>query len=258
MPLERAPLLFAEQRVAAIAFRKGRFHHTFGGPLRPQGTDRSATGGRRLHQLFDLDLTDPAIPEALRKLGLTRIPLLYCFDFRVNRFGYRCLEDGTVHVFFWKKEQNVSRKEAFPSDPFPDEFPQRAVSLKREPYDPASSADALRFAGVFGLAGLARPARTRVLKEQRTWFENLNGEPPESESALEAWLSGPFLQGRPNSRCPNPECRWHRVSGGLNPFCVVPSEPVPGVSLFGAHGGIQVVYERCPACEMIVASNQSG
>ena len=251
-------LLFADGHVAEAVSRKGRHRHSFGGPLRYRGSSREDWGGRLLHKLFELDLTDPVVPLRLQLPGLTRLPLLYCFDFRVNRFGYQCVDDETVHVLFWKKEANVSRREEFPEPEFPEEFPERPISLRRIPFDPSSPGDAFELAGAFGLDGLSPVDRTRLLKEQRTWFENVHGEPPETDAELREWMCRPFLQGRPNSRCPNADCRWNRRAGGLVPFAVVPSEPVPGVRIFGESGQAQVVFEICGDCRTIAPSNQSG
>jgi hypothetical protein len=51
------------------------------------------------------------------------------------------------------------------------------------------------------------------------------------------------MQGRPNSKCPNPKCSNHAVAGEMHIFALIQDKPAPGVSLWGEWGeGVDLIW----------------
>ncbi len=247
---DSSTLCFHDHRVTCAKEGISKYGHTFGGPIAHPGATRKKCKGRLLHLLHRINLQDPVI--GLKIPGVQWLPLYYCFDFRVNAFGYRLTSDADLQVYFWRKEQNVSKEESFPDDDYPTEFPQRKIALKRFSYDPTNRKDAFSMAGVFGIDRLSAKDRAWVLRQ-----EAATSISSETEEELLASLSSPFVQCRPNSQCPNPDCKNHAIRGALQPIALVPNEPVKGVQLFGLYeDDVQLIFELCPDCNTIHVCNQ--
>ena len=202
-----------------------------------------------------INLEDPLIP--LNVPGVQWLPLYYCFDFRVNELGYRLTSDEDLEVFFNNDDPHVSTDEEYPADDFPTEFSKSDIALDRFAYDPTNRDDAYRFGAVFGLDRLSRVDRKSVLDEHAEHMEMLLDWRPDTEEELLEELASPFAQGRPNSRCLNPDCSNNTATGSLAVIALMPAEPVPGVYTFGGryHEG-QLIFELCPRCHTIHVSNQ--
>lgn len=229
--------------------------HTFGGPPAHAGATRERCNDRLLHLLHHINLADPLIPIEIPEVQW--LPLYYCFDFRVNELGYRLTSGNDLVAFFDDDDPHVTEEEGFPSDDFPTEFPKCDIALSRFPYDPGKRDDAYQFGAVFGLDRLSAADRKSVLDQHSDDLAMLLDWRPESEEELLDSLSFPFVQGRPISRCLNPECTNHSVSGKLRTIALMPSEPVPGVYAFGTPSHeVQVIFELCPECQTIHVSNQ--
>lgn len=249
-------LFFYNWSITSAGLGESRFGHSFGGPPAHRGARRENCQGRLLHLLHHINLADPAI--GLEVAGIQWLPLYYCFDFRVNALGYRLLSDHDVQVYFWHDEANVSDTEQFPDDDYPTEFPRRPIALDRFAYDPTDREDAYRMAGIFGIERLSAEDRRWVLEQEAESFEETCGYRAESEEELLESFSHPFVQGPPNSRCPNPDCPNHTVPGNLRVIAMMPAEPVPGVHTFGRWGGgARLIFELCPQCHTIHVSNES-
>lgn len=68
-------------------------------------------------------------------------------------------------------------------------------------------------------------------------------------------LASGLSQGAPKTECINPDCEKQT----MNVLAVVYHGEVDGVSFWGPYGdeeGIQIVYEICPRCAMLFATNQ--
>ncbi len=256
MPERSRSFLFGLSRVAAVGGGSGAFAHTFGGPSDRVGASPAECGGRRIHLLFRLDLSDPAVPIALP--GVRFLPLYYCFDFRVNELGYRLTTDGAMTTYFPENEPNVSGHEQWPADDYPAEFPRSPARVEPVRYDPADPADAAAFAGVFGVGGLSPENRADFGARAAEFAELFGFDPPGTDDELAELLPAPFAQSRPSGRCPNPDCDAHRSGERLRSIALVSGEPVPGVRPWGDHGaGVQVVFESCPHCHAVLATNQA-
>jgi hypothetical protein len=205
--------------------------------------------------LHRFDLTDPAVPVVIP--GLRWLPIYYCFDFRVNDLGYRLLSHDALVAFIPTDDQNVSAEESWPGDNYPMQFPQSAITVAPHPYDPTSLEDAYTWAGIFGIDRLSA-ADQMVAKQRATEVAELfGGVIPETDEEYRDALSLPFMQGRPNNTCLNPDCVNHSRRGHLATIALVPAEPVPGVHTFGVYGGgVVLIVEKCPVCHTFRVSNQ--
>jgi hypothetical protein len=231
------------------------YGHTFGGHPAHAGAKRENCNDRLLHLLHRINLEDPLIN--LRIPNVQWLPLYYCFDFRVNEFGYRLTSDQDLQVFFWPNEVNISETESYPGDNFPSHFGRTGIMLDRFPYDPTDRDDAYQMAAVFGLDKLSPDDRAWILEHEADECESLLGHRPESEEETLKSLSHPFAQGRPNSRCPNPNCANNGKPGNVDVIALMPAEPVPGVHTFGQWGDdVELIFELCPRCQTIHVSNQ--
>jgi hypothetical protein len=205
--------------------------------------------------LHRFDLSDPAIPITIP--GVRWLPLYYCFDFRANSLGYQLLSDESLVTFFPTDDQNVSEEESWPGENYPLEFPQSSISTASQKYDPTNPKDAFAWAGIFGIAKLSTANQAAVKARTAAEMEGLGFFPPETEEEFEQALSRPFLQGRPNGTCLNPQCENTKAAGKLSTIALVPAEPVPGVHTFGEHGtGVQLIVQICRVCHTLRVSNE--
>lgn len=248
--------LFGDRTIAAVTSGVGEYDHTFGGPPDRAGTSRRECFGLHIHLLHRFELTDPAVPISVP--GVRRLPIYYCFDFRVNDLGYRLLSDDALEAFIPADDENVAAVESWPGDGYPMEFSRSAVSVAQYPYDPTDLDDAYAWAGVFGIDQLS-PADQAVAKQRVAELaEGLGMYPPETAEEFHDALSLPFAQERPNNTCLNPVCGNHVRRGQLTTVALVPAEPVTGVLTFGEYGGgVMLIVEKCPACHTFRVSNQS-
>ena len=208
-----------------------------------------------VHLLHRLDLTDPTVPIVVP--GVRWIPIYYCFDFRVNDFGYQLLSNDAMVPFIPTDDRNVSAEESWPGDHYPMEFPQSPMTVTPYPYDPANLEDAYAWAGIFGISRLSVADQTVAKRRATETAEGLGLYPPETDEEFREALSLPFMQGRPNNTCLNPSCANHTQEGRLATIALIPAEPVPGVYTFGEHGsGVMLIVEKCPACHTFRVSNQ--
>lgn len=248
--------LFGDYRIATANSGRSKYGHTFGGPHDRRGTSQQDCNGILIHLLHRLDLTDPAIPVAIP--GVRWLPLYYCFDFRANEIGYRLISDEEMVTFFPDDDPNVTKKEEWPDDEgYPLEFPKSDIMIEAHDYDPTNLDDAFQWSGVFGIGKLSERDQLAAKSRVAEWVEGLGFWAPETEKDFEEALSFPFMQGKPDSPCLNPECCNWKKKGQLTPIALMPAEPVKGVHTFGAMGGgVQLIVQMCPRCHTIRVSNQ--
>lgn len=248
--------LFGDYRIAAATTGRSKYGHTFGGPHDRKGTSRKDCDGILIHLLHRLDLTDPAIPIAIP--GIRWLPFYYCFDFRANDLGYRLLSDEELVTFFPTDDPNVSKEESWPDDEgYPLEFPKSSIKIAPYEYDPTDLDDAYQWAGVFGIGKLSNRDQAAAKKRVAKLMDGLGLGVPETEKDFEEALSNPFMQGKPDTPCLNPNCSDRKRRGQLIPIALMPAEPVKGVHTFGRWGaGVQLIFRICPKCYTIRVSNQ--
>jgi hypothetical protein len=248
--------LFGDCRIATATSGRSKYGHTFGGPHDRKGTSREACDGILIHLLHRLDLTDPAIPLSIP--GIRWLPLYYCFDFRANELGYRLISDEELVTFFPFDDPNVSKEESWPDDDYyPLEFPKSSIKVAAYDYDPTDLEDAYQWAGVFGIGKLSRRDQAAAKRRAAELAEGLGFYAPETEKEFEEALSSPFMQGNPDNSCLNPKCSNRRKKSSETTIALIPAEPVKGVHTFGRWGdGVQLIFQLCPKCYTIRASNQ--
>ena len=255
MASDFSTFLFGDNRISTASSGRSKYGHTFGGPHDRRGTSRQDCNGIHIHLLHRLDLTDPAVPVAFP--GLRWLPIYYCFDFRVDDLGYRLISDDELVTFFPTDDANVTGEESWPDEDYQLEFPKSAIKVKAYDYDPANLEVAYRWAGVFGIGKLSKPdqaaARNRVAKD----MDDLGLGEPETEEDFARAFSSPFMQGKPEDPCLNPECPNRTARGQLTSIALMPAEPVKGVHTFGRWGGgVELIVQLCPKCYCIRVSNQ--
>lgn len=247
--------LFGNYQIATAESGRGKYEHTFGGPHDRKGTSREDCNGILIHLLHRLDLSDPAIPFTIP--GIRWLPFYYCFDFRANDLGYRLISDEELVTFFPDDDPNISEHESWPDDDYPQEFPKSRIKIRKYDYDPTDLEDAFRWAGIFGISKLSKrhqaEARNRAVEEA----ELLGSFIPETDAEFDEALSDPFMQGKPDSPCLNPECPNMNKKGQLITFAMMPAEPVKGVQTFGEwSSGIRLIFRKCPKCDTIRVNNE--
>jgi hypothetical protein len=248
--------LFGDNRIATASGGRSEYGHTFGGPHDRKGTVREDCNGILIHLLHRLDLTDPAIPVSIP--GVRWLPLYYYFDFRANDLGYRLISDDELVTFFPEDDPNVSKEESWPdAEGYPLEFPKSPIKTAAFDYDPTALEDAYRWAGVFGIGKLSNRDQAAAKKRVAELMDGLGLGVPETEQEFADALSSPFMQGKPDGPCLNPECSDRKKKGQLTPIALMPPEPVTGVHTFGRWGGgVQLIVQMCPQCYTVRVSNQ--
>ncbi len=247
--------VFGDNRIATASSGRGEYEHSFGGPHDRTGASRDECNGILIHLLHRLDLTDPAVPIAIP--GVRWLPLYYCFDSRANDLGYRLTSDEDLVAFFPEDDPNVSDHEEWPGDDYPHEFPKSSIQVAAYNYDPTDLDDAYRWAGVFGIGKLSGRDQAAAKRRVAELVEGLGFHPPETEEEFDEALSSPFIQGKPDSPCLNPECPNRRRKGQLTTIALMPAEPVKGVQTFGRWGSsVQLIFLMCRECYTIRVTNQ--
>jgi hypothetical protein len=247
--------LFGDERIAMASSGQSDYGHTFGGPHDRRGAlIRKRNSDIRIHLLHRLDLSDPAIPISIP--AIRWLPLYYCFDYRVNQMGYRLISDEEMETYLPAVDRNAASEEGWPYENYPVELPRSNITVARADYDPTDLEDAYSWAGVFGIRQLTQA--DQAIAKKRV-FDFLSGTPgvPKTEQDYDEAMCGPFIQGKPEEPCLNPECELYDKRGMLTPIALIPAEPVKGAKTRGKwSGGTIYIFCMCPVCYSIRVSNQ--
>jgi hypothetical protein len=226
------------------------FQHFFGGPLLHEELS-VARIGKQVHRLFSFDAADPSLPVQLPCAA--QLVLYYTFDPRVQSFGYRLCDDDSLDVFIEDRGDEPGEAQALPEEAHPAEFERTPVELKTLSIDPSDPEDAYYFSAFFGVAQLAAEMRSMVYQRANERSVELMGESLDPDDFWGSLDLAYMPQGCPLSECPNPQCRKRP----MHTIGLVPASPVPQVSLWGEHGtDVVIIYELCPHCFAIRATNQ--
>ncbi len=98
------------------------YSHWFGDVLPYSITNAPSQGG--LHQVLNLDLSDPAL--RLEGCGLARLPLIYGFQFQYGELEYVILENGNIEIIELDEEGFDS---SWPYAGYPSVFPKQSFRL---------------------------------------------------------------------------------------------------------------------------------
>lgn len=247
--------LFSDWKIATATSGRSDYGHTFGGPHDRTGTSRDECGGILIHLLHRLNLDDPAIPFTVP--GVRWLPFYYVFDFRVNSVGYQLNSDDSLQTFFPTDDPNVTDHEEWPDDDFPAEFPRSDIAVSPRDYDPTYLDDAYLWSGIFGIGKLSAKDQAAAKKRVSDELDELGFGRPETEHDYYEAFSSPFMQGKPNNTCLNPDCVYHAAAGQLSVIALMSGEPIKGVHTFGKSGDdVTLIFELCPKCYTIRVSNE--
>ena len=206
--------------------------HYLGGPTRHSGSDCPECG-RQVTLTWDLDLTAPEIPSAIRKAyhSLQRLPLYVCSQCSV--LSYQVLSDDQIVCFphgdlEWCNDDESPHYEAraeierqhIQLSPVPQEID--ALWVKRRYHESLDDHESAKLQSYFD--SLAVPPEDFVFQSQ------LGGDP--------YWIQGSRI-----GACPNPECN----AGTATRNCAHISPPdSPGLG--DSIGYFDFQFMACPVC----------
>lgn len=228
------------------------FGHTFGGSAEYAG--RTAYPLQPpVHLLFRLHLSDPSV--GINLPGTQWLPLLCAIRYGACNLGYRVESDSKVRILH-QTEKAVW--EDFPYDGYSDSLPAEPVDLQEISYDPTNPKDALRYAGVFGYDALTPQQYAdlaRHVADVGLFVPGiLDWNTPEEFLEGNGW---PFVQGPPVDDCPDSSCPNHRRKSSLRTFAIFQEGDKRVRQMWGRNcDSLQIIYQICPACGAVRASNQ--
>jgi hypothetical protein len=207
------------------------FSHSFGGAARHEGVVPSGCS-RPLHLLYTIDLADPNC--RLSHPIARHLPLYYGFQYDATPVWYRVVSDSAIEIV---RQDKAEWTDDFPYLGFPASFPELPVRVM----DPHAVTDRLT---------------DQYISEQ--WAADKdsikeNGREPDGNDligcAAELW------QGAPRDHCINFAC----AACDLSILAVIEHDAVDGVHFWDEHGEgeeVQLLFQICPKCSLIFATNQ--
>lgn len=207
------------------------FLHSFGGPPKHEGAVFHGCD-KPLQLLYTFDLSDSRVP--VRLPGIRWLPLYYAFIYDASPIYYRIASDQQVVIV---RQEETQWTDGFPYSDLPDAFPFRWAEVS----------DLRPLEDVIKAANGEELWKEMLEEDAQAGIENDSND-------LIALASG-LWQGAPKTECINPDCEKQT----MNVLAVVYHDDVDGVSFWGPSGdeeGIQIVYEICPLCAMLRATNQ--
>jgi hypothetical protein len=208
-----------------------QYQHSFGGPPRHDGVIHSGCS-RPLHMLFNIDLADPHCRLALPQARI--LPLYYGFQYDSTPLWYRVTSDSAIEIV---RQDRTRWLDDFPYKGYPEMF--------RE----------LPFA-------VGNPFPVNEYLEQELvlerWSDNVAsmkgyGRKPDHNDLI-ACVTG-LWQGAPKTPCINPKCDGRQ----MDILAVIEHDAVDGANFWDDSGNgpeVQIVFEICPLCSLIHATNQ--
>ncbi len=167
------------------------------------------------------------------------LPLYHGFVYDGCGLGYRVVSDSKIEILHLDSPLKIPKE--FPYKDYPSAFLQFSVKICDTKFNAKDPKQALEYSGIFGFDWVPESNRAKMYKflakEFRAdqWMDP-PPEPPESFEELAKQFERPFMQGRPNSKCPNSKCLNHAVAGKMHILALVMDKPAPGVSLWGEWG----------------------
>ena len=226
--------------------------HTFGGSADYSGL---AAYKRQpaVHLLFRLDTHDPAVGVTLPDARW--LPLLCAIRYGACDLGYHVVSDTEVKILYQEEKKGWR---GFPYSGYPEKLPVRPIAIEEGTYDPAAIEDGLHYGGVFGYGALSAEQYARLVhRVEEDNLADLFGY-DSAEAYLQEGNGLPFVQGPPASDCPDPECDNHGRASSLRTFAIFEEDEDDEIrNLWGPDcGGLQIIYQVCPACAAIRTTNQ--
>jgi len=231
--------------------RGDRFGHTSGGSVSYVGL-RTSPDKPPAHLLFRLDTADPCV--GVRLSTSQWLPLLCPIRYGGCAMGYRVISDTEVRILRMGEAEAL---EGFPRDDYPEELPVESLRVVPGDYDPSDTGDVWFYAGVFGydhLTPLQYAQMVRDIDESGAWDDGTaaNAEEYARDNEL------PYVQGRPQTECPDPACANHSRPASLRTIAVFEEHAELADEMWGPDCGVpQVIWQVCPLCEAIAVENQA-
>lgn len=122
-PAPNQPFFFFQNRRFEVQIGMvSQFAHFFGHAENLTIQKRPLKGS--LHQLVNLDLRDPEL--GVKIAGLTRLPLLYCFQFETGLLEYDILANDQIRITHLDEE---GFGEEWPYENYPEYFPKQPFAI---------------------------------------------------------------------------------------------------------------------------------
>jgi hypothetical protein len=235
--------------------KAGEYGHTFGGPAQHEGI--IPKGGKQpLHLTYCLNTADPKV--GIKISGVRWLPLYNGFVYESCGLGYRVVSDTEIEILHM---ESLNILVDFPYEKYPSVFRKVSVNLCEMAFDPKNLEHAITFSGIFGFDRVPKRERAKMYSLLAETYREINlygdDEPPGTFEELARWFEFPFMQGRPDSKCPNRKCPNHAVKGKMHVLAIVGNKPAPRVSLWGKLAEeMLLIFEICPKCKAIYTSGQ--
>lgn len=222
----------------------GFFHHRFGGPPAHRGV-KPRGNSQPLHLLYTFDTRDRLVPVRLPRVRY--LPLYYCFPYNGGAVGYRVVSDKEIKILYLETKQVETD---FPYEDYPIEFPETPVSLTPISYEEHKTL-------VYYLTCEDYNLQKKYFSEGDRTFLKQSGYPFTQLGGIQR-----LWQDVPEIPCPNRKCKYHKFACFMQVFAVVWNQPVTNVYLWDDdpesrdYCEVQVIFQICPLCHSIYASNQ--
>jgi len=235
-----------------------KYGHRFGGGEEYSGFE-VGDGKPPVHLLFRLNTESPVIPITLPG-EIQWLPLLCACRYGATRLGYKVISDTKVRIL---DQAETKPWDCFPDEDFPTYLPKHCIQFGQVDYDPSDPGDVFCYSALFGY--------NDVTSEQLEIFEQWATEkdlydPSEYES-IEDYVKDnhhPYTQGPPIDGCPNPRCEFHRRESSLETIAIfqakgdeVETKKLSELLWGDPYGGPQLIFQMCPKCSSICATNQA-
>lgn len=228
---------FHASSTVKIASGVGEHGHRFGGT--PQHTIRGAHADEtNVHCLYLLDCDDPALPGVLK--GRRWLPLYYPLFNNACDFAYQIHSDTEIEIHLVSDDQDYD----FPYEDYPKTLPENPVHVQPLSYEQGKTL-VYYFNAEFELT------RDAVSDADKEFVRGL-GYPFTQIGGIQY-----MMQGRPERKCPNPNCEYSDFSNMHTIFGVVWNNPVPDFKIWGEYGDYnQLIFQICPKCPTIWVCNR--
>lgn len=207
------------------------YGHFFGGPAIHEGA-RFDGAEIPLHLLHCLNLNDPLLGIDAHP-DYTWLPLYYGVPFDGCEFNYRVVSNDRIEIL----EEGAGNALTGDMPDYPLTYPKVPFRLEPLTYEEER---ALIYESIWDWQ-----SRKRLSSADHQLLESLH--PFTQIGGVMA-----FAQCAPYKTCANTDCTYW-AGAAMEPLAVVPSEPIPGLSMWGEDDAdwSQFVYLRCEHCGTI-------
>lgn len=236
-----------------VSAHTSAYGHHFGGADAYAGLTAYA-GQPPVHLLFRLDLNDARL--GLTLPGARWLPLLCAIRYGACDLAYRALSDTRVEIVMQAAQEAWHD---YPRHSYPDALPARPLDLTAQDWDPDRPETVLPHIGVLGCEELTPSqfeALARYVDSEGLYDPEIHTDWENVEEFVREAAAYPFLQGKPEGRCPDPACGRYGQYRGMHTFVVFEADSEQAKSLWGDAENLLLSYRICPECSTILACNE--